>query len=161
MTIAQWPATCVMADCAMDLILWRHCEAEDGGPDLDRRLTPLGRRDAQRMASWLRTRLPADCRIVSSPAQRARETAAALGRAFAIEGDLAPGAVVEDVLRVAQWPDAPASVLVVAHQPTLGETASRLAGATSQPFRKGAVWWLVQDADGGVALRAAVAPGET
>jgi phosphohistidine phosphatase len=144
----------------MDLFLWRHCDAEDGVPDLARRLTPLGRRDAGRMASWLRARLPADCRIVSSPAQRARETAAALGRTFEVDDDLAPGAGVEDVLRVAQWPEARTAVLVVAHQPTLGATASRLAGATSRPFRKGAVWWLAQDGTGGVALRAAVCPDD-
>jgi phosphohistidine phosphatase len=144
----------------MDLFLWRHCDAEDGAPDLARRLTPLGRGDAERMASWLNARLPPDCRIVSSPAQRARESAAALGRTFEVDDDLAPGADVDDVLRVADWPDAPTAVLIVAHQPTLGATAARLvASAATRPFRKGAVWWLAQEKVGAV-LRAAVSPEE-
>ena len=38
----------------MDLILWRHCEAEAGEPDLGRRLTPKGHKQAERMAGVLR-----------------------------------------------------------------------------------------------------------
>ncbi len=40
----------------MDLILWRHAEAEnaeEGRDDLSRALTPKGERQALRMASWL------------------------------------------------------------------------------------------------------------
>jgi phosphohistidine phosphatase len=43
----------------MDLILWRHAEAEDGLPDLERRLTPRGQKHAARIAQWLLQRLPA------------------------------------------------------------------------------------------------------
>jgi len=44
----------------MDLILWRHAEAEDAGgkPDLERNLTRHGRKQAARMAEWLKPRLP-------------------------------------------------------------------------------------------------------
>ena len=34
----------------MDLILWRHAEAEPGEPDLERALTPKGVKQARRMA---------------------------------------------------------------------------------------------------------------
>ena len=37
----------------MDLILWRHAQAEDTLPDLERQLTPLGRKQAARMAASL------------------------------------------------------------------------------------------------------------
>ena len=37
----------------MDLILWRHAEAEPGAPDHGRRLTPKGEKQAARMAAWL------------------------------------------------------------------------------------------------------------
>ena len=40
----------------MDLILWRHAEAEeadDGRPDLERKLTARGERQATRVALWL------------------------------------------------------------------------------------------------------------
>ena len=43
----------------MDLILWRHAEAEDGVPDLERRLTGKGRKQAERVAQWLLQRMPA------------------------------------------------------------------------------------------------------
>lgn len=33
----------------MDLVLWRHCEAEPGEPDLGRRLTSKGQKQAERM----------------------------------------------------------------------------------------------------------------
>src|SRR3954452_13252336 len=55
----------------MDLILWRHAEAEPGEPDLGRRLTPKGLKQAARMAEWLDARLPDTCKILSSPAERA------------------------------------------------------------------------------------------
>ena len=35
----------------MELLLWRHAEAEDGFPDAERRLTPRGEQQAQRMAA--------------------------------------------------------------------------------------------------------------
>ena len=46
----------------MELILWRHAEAADGGADLERPLTAHGRRQAQQMAEWLESRLPKDLR---------------------------------------------------------------------------------------------------
>ncbi|MGH8706923.1 MAG: SixA phosphatase family protein, partial [Burkholderiales bacterium] len=63
----------------MDLILWRHAEAEDGPPDLERRLTPRGRKDAAHVAKWLLQRLPSKFVVLASPALRAQETAQALG----------------------------------------------------------------------------------
>ena len=63
----------------MELILWRHADAEDGAPDLERRLTAKGRKDAERVAGWLLRHLPADFKVVASPAARAQETAQALG----------------------------------------------------------------------------------
>ena len=58
----------------MDLILWRHAEAFDGTPDLARRLTPKGHKQAAAIAAWLGKRLPAKTRILASPAARAQET---------------------------------------------------------------------------------------
>jgi len=49
----------------MNLILWRHAEAEDFAPsDLARALTTKGRKQAQNVAKWLRTRLPDDALIL-------------------------------------------------------------------------------------------------
>ena len=54
-------------------------------------------------------------------------------------------------------------MLVVGHQPTLGEVAALLlAGdARSWSIKKGAVWWLsnrTRDGDSGVVLKVAIGP---
>ena len=59
----------------MDLILWRHAEAQlikPGQDDIDRALTPKGERQAARMAQWLNQRLAESTRILVSPAVRER-----------------------------------------------------------------------------------------
>ena len=44
----------------MEIILWRHAEAEDlASSDLARRLTPRGVRKAERMATWLKSQMGA------------------------------------------------------------------------------------------------------
>ena len=48
------------------------------------------------------------------------------------------------VLRIAGWPDAEQPVMVVGHQPTLGELVSRLLDGRRAPaaIGMGSVWWL-------------------
>ena len=147
----------------MDLVLWRHAEAEPGEPDLGRRLTAKGIQQAERMAKWLDRHLPATTRIISSPADRAQQTAQALKRKFRVIDELAPGASVDAVLDAAGWPDAREAVLVVGHQPTLGEVAAQLL--TNQPMswsvRKGAVWWLsyrLRDGSSSTVLKVVISP---
>ena len=53
----------------MDIILWRHADAEDGADDLARRLTAKGEAQAAAMAKWLRRHLPADYVVLASPAR--------------------------------------------------------------------------------------------
>jgi phosphohistidine phosphatase len=138
----------------MDLILWRHAEAEPGEPDLGRRLTAKGIQQAERMAEWLDRHLPATARVLSSPADRAQQTAQALKHKFRVVPELAPGASPAAVLAAAGWPDAREPVLVVGHQPTLGEVAALLLSGDEAPWsiRKGAVWWLSNRVRGGMAL---------
>lgn len=137
----------------MDLILWRHAEAEAGEPDLGRRLTAKGIKQAERVAAWLDGHLPDSTRVLSSPADRAQQTALALKRKFRVVPDLAPGASVSDVLRATGWPDAREPVLVVGHQPTLGEVAAWLLAGEERPWsvRKSGVWWLSNRVRDGVA----------
>ena len=83
----------------MDLILWRHAEAEDeadGQHDLERALTPRGEKQAARMAGWLDRHLPEGARILCSPARRCEQTALALGRKFKIRDALAPGGTADE-----------------------------------------------------------------
>lgn len=131
----------------MDLILWRHAEAEplcEGGNDLERPLTTKGERQAQRMAHWLNHRLAATTRVLVSPAERTRATAHALGRESRIVPALAPDATVDALLTAARWPRSSEPVLLIGHQPSLGLLAARLLCGVEQPWaiKKGAVWWL-------------------
>jgi phosphohistidine phosphatase len=147
----------------MEFILWRHTEAEDTSPDLDRELTRSGRKQAARMADWLNPRLPPDIRILVSPAARAVQTAQALGREFERMPSLAPGTSVEDVLAAMEWPDAAYPVLIVGHQPTLGQVAMHLlcGQAGDLAVKKGGVWWFQARKRMGqmqVVLRAVAAP---
>ncbi len=134
----------LQGDHTMDLILWRHADARDGGPDLERPLTAKGVQQAERMAEWLLSRLPKATRILVSPAVRAIQTADALGRDYETVTEIAPGADGVHVLAAAGWPDAAGSVLVVGHQPTLGEAASLLLFGEARPMslKKAGVLWL-------------------
>lgn len=128
----------------MDLILWRHADAQDGGPDMKRALTDKGLKQAEQMAAWLAPRLPKETRILASPAVRAYQTANALGRDYETVDEIAPGADGVHILAAAGWPDARGTVLVVGHQPTLGEAASLLLFGESSPLavKKAGLIWL-------------------
>ena len=131
----------------MDLILWRHAEAEEGtGPmeDLNRGLTSKGEKQAMRMAGWLDRQLPEGLRVLCSPARRTEQTALALGRKYKLRAELLPGGSPGDLLELVQWPRQKGAVLVIGHQPMLGQTISQLLGLAEAEcaVRKGAVWWL-------------------
>lgn len=143
----------------MDLILWRHAEAEDGLEDLERALTKRGRRQAKRMAEWLRPRLAGEWRILSSPAKRALQTVKPLALPYDVRDALGTGAGPQSILREAGWPGAGACVVIVGHQPTLGQVAARLVGAASEiSIKKGAIWWFASRGGGEATLRAVLNP---
>lgn len=142
----------------MDLILWRHAEAEDGLPDdehpvidMHRSLTHRGEKQALRMAAWLDRQLPEGARIWVSPARRCEQTALALGRKYKVRPELAPDATPAQLLELVQWPAHKYPVLVIGHQPVLGQTISQLLGLIESEctVKKGAIWWLrSRDRDG-------------
>ena len=145
----------------MDLILWRHAEAEDGAPDHARELTAKGFKQAGKVAAFLNQHLPDDHRILVSPATRTQQTIAALTSHFTLAPTIAPGASAEAVLHAARWPDAGGTVLVVGHQPTLGEVAARLLGCrdATLSIKKGAIWWFSQrEGSSHVTLRLVITP---
>ena len=141
----------------VDLILWRHAEAEDSIPDNARILTAKGRKQAEKVAALLRVHLPEHARILVSPATRTQQTVAALTKHYTVVPALAVGASVESVLQAAGWPDAGGTVLLVGHQPTLGEVAASLLGCEPLSIKKGALWWF-GERDGYAQLRLVIAP---
>lgn len=150
----------------MDLILWRHAQAVDadeGLDDLKRPLTDEGEEQAKEMAGWLKRHLPKDTRILTSPALRTRQTVLRLTKQdYHVVNALAPDATPETLLEVVNWPGSVEPVLVVGHQPTLGEVAQKLLGMQMDcSIKKGAVWWLhrrVRDGQEQVILKAVQNP---
>jgi phosphohistidine phosphatase len=146
----------------MELILWRHAQAEDGTPDEARRLTPRGERDAARVGAWLRERIaPGACTVLSSPARRTRQTADALGMPYGVSERIGTGASAEDVIEAAGWPDRRQGLLiVVGHQPWIGEVVATLVSGRPDgwPMRKAGLWWLSRRDDNEVLVKAVVTP---
>ncbi|MGQ5524555.1 SixA phosphatase family protein [Chitinimonas sp. PSY-7] len=149
----------------MNLILWRHAEAEEGTDDLARRLTSRGQKQATRMAAWLQSQLPASAQIIASQAIRARQTAAALYPNHMVDARLNPGTTVADHLSVAGWPDNQEHVVLVGHQPHLGRLASSLLAGFEADWsvKKGGVWWLqcrIRDNAPQTVLKAILSPDQ-
>ena len=147
----------------MEMILWRHADAAEGEPDLERRLTPKGLKQAARVAKWLLARLPSRFIVIASPARRAQQTAAALGVEVKTVKALAPGAEIEEILAADGWPEAKQPASDGGHQPDLGRAGPHLvSGArTSWPVKKGGLWWVEsreRDGDRQAVVRAVIAP---
>lgn len=155
----------------MNLILWRHADAENlpaalalsAQADLQRELTERGQKQAVKVADWLRTRLPDDAIILSSPALRAVQTAHALTPSPRIVRDLAPGANAVTLLGAIGWPGNTQTVVIVGHQPSLGQLASLLLSGQEAywTIRKGGVWWLAsrrREEESQVVVRAVINP---
>ena len=143
----------------LQLILWRHAHAEEGLVDSARQLTPRGRKQASRMAHWLDARLPKKYRLIVSPAERAQQTAAALGKKFQTEPALSVGASASQILKSINSPESNGITILVGHQPTLGNLAALLVTGREEPWniRKGAIWWLQQE-EAEVSIRMIVDP---
>ena len=145
------------------IILWRHAEAKDivdgddrsdmKQRDRQRALTKKGQRQAADMAKWLKPQLPKASILQCSPALRAFQTAEAIqdvGKSCKININqaLKPDASLNTVLaNIAQFNSCKCLVLV-GHQPWLGQLAAHLLGISMAghtkdlPIKKGAIWWL-------------------
>ncbi len=148
----------------MDLLLWRHAEAEDGFPDSKRKLTPRGEKQATQMAEWLRKHAPKNLRILVSPATRCQQTAKALGLPFETDKRLGTDSNAVNLLAAVGWPEGgkEGAVLIVGHQPTLGQTAALLLSGAEDNWsiKKGTVWWFSSRSrqENPISLRSVIAP---
>jgi phosphohistidine phosphatase len=154
----------------MNLILWRHAEAEDvaaplriqRSTDLQRELTRRGEKQAEKMAAWLRPRLPEDTLVFASPAVRTQQTARALTEHFQTLPAIAPGADVSSILAAIDWPSG-RNIVLVGHQPWIGRLASLLIAGTEMDWnvKKAGIWWIsrrMRESQAQTVLRAVVNP---
>lgn len=122
----------------MDLYLLRHAIAVDRGAtgyeiDSMRPLTPEGARKMERAAQGMRALNLSFDLILSSPYLRAKQTAEIVARVLRSEdrlelaADLAPGGNRMGLIEsLNQHPSQPESVLLVGHEPDMGELISML-----------------------------------
>ena len=107
----------------MDLLLWRHAEAEEGELDFDRALTARGEKQAKAMAKWIRQHQPKPLRIIASPTVRTQQTVAALELPFETNRKIGPDACVSELIAATGWPATlrtPSGVNAKAAGPALG-----------------------------------------
>lgn len=112
----------------MRLFVVRHAEAAPGEPDELRPLTEAGRAAARALAAQLAAE---DVQLVlSSPLQRARETAGEIARTtrapLEVDDRLAPGATPEGLRAIAEGRGD--TVVAVGHQPDCGEVVFAFTG---------------------------------
>ncbi len=149
-----------------EIIFWRHAEAHDaseGQSDLERKLTVKGQRQAERVAFWLDRNLPQHCKVYVSEAKRAQQTARCLPRKHKALAELNPDARPQDVLAAVGWCIQTEPIVLIGHQPWIGECIHWLLMDGTAPFaiRKGAAWWLqsrAREAANEVIVRAVVTP---
>lgn len=149
-----------------EIIFWRHAEAHEANPDqndLDRKLTVKGQRQAERVAFWMDRNLPQQCKVFVSEAKRAQQTARCLPRKHKTLAELNPNAQPQDVLAAVGWGSQTEPIVVIGHQPWMGECIHWLLmdAIALMTVRKCAVWWLQSrtgDESSAVIVRAVVTP---
>jgi phosphohistidine phosphatase len=147
------------------IILWRHADAAladivQGEDDMQRQLTTKGLIQAKKMATWLTQQLSGQLLepsiLVSSPAARALQTAEALKQKVVEEYALRPSANLQEVLKLLAGLEVEnvakmeaetkprKSLIIVGHQPWLGQLVTHLTGFSGAEIsiKKGAIWWL-------------------
>ncbi len=140
----------------MELYFLRHALAAEPGTvevahDSERPLLPEGAEKMRRAAAGMkRLGLEFD-RIVSSPYLRAKQTAEIVADVYKFRGKLrfaealTPQASFKDLARLLQDFDASAKLLLVGHQPSMGDFVSELAfgqGGATIEIKKGSLCFV-------------------
>jgi phosphohistidine phosphatase len=128
----------------IEVYLLRHAHAGDPakwtGDDAERPLSAKGRRQAERLGTFLAERGFQPDAIVTSPKLRARETAELVGVPLnaRIETDQRlAGALDTDLLAQIIEDVGGGRVVLVGHDPDFSELAAALCGAHDLPLKKG------------------------
>ncbi len=119
------------------LYLLRHAKSSWSDAALDdheRPLAPRGKKDAQRLATYLRESRIKPALVLCSSARRTRETLHGIkaglpdDTSVLVEGDLYLAGTRDVIKRLRRVPDDVPSVMVIGHNPTMQELALSLAG---------------------------------
>jgi len=119
------------------LLLLRHAKSswdDSTLADFDRPLADRGRRDAPRIGKTLKKQGPLPDLIISSPADRARETieavvkAAGLGIPPQFDESIYGASSAELMKLIRRLPDSSKCAMLVGHNPTFEDLVSRLTG---------------------------------
>ncbi|KXX66013.1 SixA phosphatase family protein [Marichromatium gracile] len=126
-----------------ELLILRHAKSDwDAGAvtDFARPLAKRGRRDAPRIGAWLYREGLVPDQVLSSPAERARQTAIMVCKRLDFDKrriHWEPGLYEADLPALleilAQCPQAAATVLLVGHNPGLEQLLQYLAGDDLEP----------------------------
>ncbi|HXG68351.1 MAG TPA: histidine phosphatase family protein [Blastocatellia bacterium] len=123
------------------LLLLRHAKSswdDSSLRDFDRPLAPRGERDAPRMGKALKKRGPLPDVVISSPAQRARQTVEAFVAAAKLEASpqfderIYEASSAELMKLVRGLPDSASCILLVGHNPGFEDLVSRLTGKSQR-----------------------------
>jgi phosphohistidine phosphatase len=128
---------------ARELLILRHAKSDwdsSAASDFERPLNRRGKQDAPKVGTWLYREGLVPDRVISSPAERARQTAIKVCKRLEIaknrifwEPDIYE-ASLEDLLGVlARCPDAAATVLLIGHNPGLEILLHHLCGDDLDP----------------------------
>lgn len=119
-----------------ELLILRHAKSDwstDASSDFERPLAERGRNDAPRMGAWMRKKGLVPRHVVSSPAERARETAVLVCNALDIKKKdirwdtrIYAAEVSELIAALADCPGDASSVLLVGHNPGLEDLVEHL-----------------------------------
>jgi len=129
----------------IELGILRHADAGDPyawqGDDAVRPLSKKGRRQAERLGSFLASIGYAPDVLITSPKVRALETAelvgAALGTVVAVDERLAFGFGIDELAATLSAAGMPARPVIVGHDPDFSALLSDLCGGADIPIRKG------------------------
>jgi phosphohistidine phosphatase len=118
----------------VNIFLMRHCRPVPGArDDADRGLTADGRRQAEEMAAWLKRIVGRVDTVITSPFQRALQTAEIMAEALGAHIQRTP-MLEPDVKPEEAWRHLEAmmgyyaDVLVVSHHPLIGHLVDQIAG---------------------------------
>ena len=131
----------------MNLILWRHAQAEEKAEsDLARLLTAKGHHQAEQAAGWLTEHLSEEHSVWVSEAARSQQTAAHFSRDYTIMSALNPESSAEMPLQLIAEANEDSTIIIVGHQPWIGDLCAYLLNqhwnSETWAIKKGSFWWF-------------------